>query len=71
MAHANNSIITGKFKGSPGKELVFREWEGKTVLVKSPKAWSSDPTEAGAEIQEKSLVASRHARSLTNVEPTL
>jgi hypothetical protein len=37
MAHANNSIITGKFKGSLGKELVFREWQGKTVVAKSPK----------------------------------
>ena len=35
MAHANNSIITGKFKGSLGKQLVFREWEGKTVVAKS------------------------------------
>ena len=37
MAHADNSIITGKFKGSLGRELVFREWEGKTVVAKSPQ----------------------------------
>ena len=40
MANANNSIITGKFKRSLGKELVFRGWEGKTVVAKSPKGRS-------------------------------
>src|SRR5258708_10769911 len=65
MAHADNSIITGKFKGSLGKQLVFREWEGKTVVSKSPKGRSGDPTPAQAETQEKFLVASRYARSIT------
>jgi len=64
MAHADNSIITGKFKGSLGKELVFREWEGKTIVAKSPKARSSDPTLAQEEIQEKFLLASRYAKAV-------
>ena len=39
MAHSNNSVITGKLKfGTIGKELVFRDWEGKTVVAKAPKA---------------------------------
>jgi hypothetical protein len=37
MAHSNNSVITGKFKGSPGKEIVFRDRAGKTVVAKAPK----------------------------------
>ena len=65
MAHANNSLITGKFRGSLGKELVFREWEGKTIVSKSPKSRSGDPTDAQAETQEKFLVASRYAKSIT------
>ena len=65
MAHSNNSIITGKFKGSLGKELVFREWEGKTVVAKSPKSRTGDPTPAQAELQEKFLVASRYAKAVT------
>ena len=65
MAHANNSIITGKFKGSLGKELVFREWQGKTVVAKSPKARTGDPTLAQAELQEKFLIASRYAKAVT------
>jgi len=64
MAHADNSIITGKFKGSLGKQLVFREWEGKTVVAKSPKSRSGDPNPAQAERQEKFLIASRYAKSV-------
>jgi hypothetical protein len=37
MAHSNNGIIAGKLRGTLGKELVFREWEGKTVVAKAPK----------------------------------
>jgi len=44
MTHANNSIITGKFKGHLGKQLVFRGSEDKTVVAKSPKGLSGDPT---------------------------
>ena len=72
MAHANNSIITGKFKGSLGKELVFREWKGKTIVAKSPKARTGDPTLAQAELQERFLVASRYAKAVAKgPDPTL
>jgi hypothetical protein len=54
MAHANNSIITGKFKGSPGKEPVFRDWDGKTIVAKSPKARTGDLTAALAETARRS-----------------
>src|SRR5258708_40348415 len=64
MAHADNSIITGKFKGSLGKQLVFRDWEGKTIVAKSPKGRSGDPTAAQEETQEKFLLASRYAKSV-------
>ena len=64
MAHANNSIITGKFKGSLGKQLVFREWEGKTIVAKSPRGRSGDPTPEQAQRQERFLIASRYARSI-------
>jgi hypothetical protein len=65
MANANNSIITGKFKGSLGKQLVFREWQGKTIVAKAPKPRTGDPTPAQAEKQEKFLLASRYAKSVT------
>ena len=49
MATANNSVITGKFRGALGKELVFREWEGKTVVAKAPKSREGDPSPAQAQ----------------------
>ena len=64
MAHANNSLTTGKFQGTLGKELVFREWEGKTVVAKAPKSRSGDPTAKQAVIQEKFLLASRYAKAI-------
>ena len=64
MANSNNSVITGKLRGTLGKELVFREWEGKTVVAKAPKGREGDPTPAQAQTQERFLLASRYARAV-------
>lgn len=64
MANSNNSIITGKFKGMLGKELVFREWQGKTIVAKAPKLKKGDPSPAQAALQERFLIASRYARAV-------
>ena len=66
MASSNNSIITGKFRGSLGKELVFRDWQGKTIVAKSPKPRSGNPTTAQAETIQNFQVASRYAKSVLN-----
>src|SRR5258708_7262345 len=64
MAHVNNSIISGKFSGTLGKELVFREWEGKTIVAKAPKSRSGQPTQPQAQVQERFLLASRYAKAV-------
>ncbi len=64
MANSNNSIITGKFKGMLGKELVFREWAGKTVVAKAPRSPKGDPSELQMEAREKFLIASKYARAI-------
>ena len=64
MAHSNNSIVTGKFSGILGKEIVFREWEGKTVVAKAPKRRKNGPTPEQAAMQERFLLASRFARGV-------
>jgi hypothetical protein len=64
MAHSNNSVITGKLRGILGQELVFREWEGKTVVAKAPKSREGEPTPAQAETQERFLLASRYAKAI-------
>ncbi|MCS3800660.1 hypothetical protein [Niastella sp. OAS944] len=66
MAHSDNSVVTRKLKGTLGKELVFREWEGKTVVAKAPGKRKGKPTEKQAETQEKFLLASRFARAVIN-----
>ena len=61
---SNNSLVSGKFSGTLGKELVFREWQGKTVVAKAPKKRKGKPTSQQAETQEKFLFASRYARAV-------
>jgi hypothetical protein len=64
MAHSNNSVITGKLSGTLGKVLVFRDWEGKTVVAKAPKARSGAPGPDQLQRQEKFLLASRYAKAV-------
>jgi hypothetical protein len=66
MAHSNNSVITGKLSGSLGKEIVFREWDGKTVVAKSPKRRNKESSADQLEVQERFLIASRYATAVTN-----
>jgi hypothetical protein len=68
MAHANNSIITGKFRGALGKQLVFRDWEGKTVVAKAPKSRSGEPTAAQAKTLERFQFASRYAKAIIDAQ---
>jgi hypothetical protein len=64
MASSNNSVITGKFRGTLGKELVFREWEGKTVVAKAPKRRQGGGTPGQEETKENFLLASRYAKAV-------
>jgi len=66
MANSNSSVITGKLRGALGKELVFREWEGKTVVAKAPGARKGEPTKPQVQIQERFLLASRYAKAVMN-----
>lgn len=66
MAHSNNSVITGKLSGMLGKELVFRNWEGKTVVAKAPKARKGLPSAPQAQTQERFQLASVYGKSVIN-----
>jgi len=69
MAHSNEGIIAGKLRGSLGKELVFRDWEGKTVVAKAPRRRKNNTLSAGQEeTQERFLLASRYAKSILQDE---
>ena len=66
MAKADNSAITGKFSGTINKQLVFRQWQGTTVVghFPRPKTGADSPAQEG--IKSKFLVASRYAKSVVN-----
>ena len=64
MAHVNDSVIAGKLRGTLGKEIVFRYWEGMTIVAKAPKARVGDPTPAQELTQERFLLASRYAKAV-------
>lgn len=64
MAHANNSLITGKFRGSLGKQLVFREWAGKTIVAKSPKQRTGKLTPAQEQTKVRFLLATKYAKAV-------
>lgn len=66
MAHANNSIITGKFQGMLGKELVFREWDGKTVVAKAPRRRKGEPTPEQVKTQDNFLLGARYAKAIAS-----
>lgn len=65
MASSNNSI-TKRLKGSLGKELVFRVWDGKTIVSKAPGPRKGDPTPAQAANEEKFLLAALYAKAIFN-----
>lgn len=60
----NNSVITGKLKGALGKELVFREWDGRSIVAKAPRKREGDPTPDQLKNQEKFQLASRYAKNI-------
>lgn len=66
MANSNNSIVTGKFRGSLGKEIVFRDWDGKTEVAKAPKARTTPPTQAQEKVVRKFELATLYAKSVIN-----
>ena len=67
-----NSIVSGKFSGMLGKEIVFRDWAGKTVVAKAPRSRKSAPSVAQAKIQKRFLYASRYATAVvTNTDQSM
>lgn len=65
MAHAQEGIIASKLRGTLGKELVFKDWEGLKIVAKFPKKRSNATLTAGQqETQEKFLLASRYAKAV-------
>lgn len=71
MASCNKNLA-GRFRGSLGKEIVFREWDGKTIVSKSPKHKMRIRSAAEAATQERFRLASGYAKGvMTNPDQSL
>ena len=64
MAHSDNSALIRKLRGMLGKELVFREWAGKTVVSKAPKRRNKKSTPDQAKTRINFKFASRYANAV-------
>lgn len=64
MANANKSIVISKLNGMLGKELVFRDWAGKTIVAKAPGSRSKPASPAQAIIQERFQLGTRYAKAV-------
>lgn len=62
MANSNKSIVVGKLQGMLGKELVFRNWQGKTVVAKAPQGFEGKPTPEQSKIRENFGLGARYAK---------
>ena len=64
MAHSDNSALIRKLRGMLGKELVFREWAGKTVVSKAPKRRKRKSTPDQEKTRLNFKLASRYANAV-------
>lgn len=72
MAHSNNNLITSGLRGTIGKELVFRNWAGKTIVAKAPCKRPGRPTKAQAIIRDRFYMAARYGKAiLSNADPAM
>ena len=72
MADSNNNIITSGLRGTIGKELVFRNWAGKTIVAKAPCKRHGRPTKAQAVIRDRFFMAARYGKAiLSNADPAM
>jgi hypothetical protein len=64
MPKIDKSIVVGKLSGMLGKEIVFRNWAGKTIVAKAPGSRTKPATPSQELIQEKFLLGSQYAKAV-------
>ncbi|GAO42331.1 hypothetical protein [Flavihumibacter petaseus] len=63
MANAK-SLIAGHLNGMLGKEIVFRNWEDKTIVAKAPGERTTPPTAPQVKVQRNFTQGSQYAKSI-------
>lgn len=56
--------MAGNLKGALGKELVFRDWDGKTIVSKYPKRKKRAPTLRQAAMRERFQLGMVYAKAI-------
>ena len=64
MAYANKSTLACNLRGALGKELVFRDWDGKTITSKYPGRKKGDPTLRQAAMRERFHLGTLYAKAI-------
>jgi hypothetical protein len=65
MAYSDNSTLLRKLRGMLNKELVFRDWAGKTVVSRAPGRRKKKSTPDQSETRLNFKFASRYANAIT------
>ena len=63
MAQSKNNIITHGLSGKVGDLIVFRNWNGKTIVASKPTARTSDLSDAQKQNQKRFQQAIIYAKS--------
>lgn len=62
----NSSMVTKKLRGALGDELVFRRWQGDSIVAAAPEKRDTEPTAKQLEVQKRFLLASQYAKAILN-----
>ena len=68
MAILNTSIIASQLRGLLGDELVFRQWDGKVIVAKAPRARTVPYSPEELQRQENFAMASQYAKAILKDE---
>ena len=63
MAQSKNNIITHGLSGKVGDLLVFRSWNGKTIVASKPAERTGEPSEAQKQNQKRFQEAILYAKA--------
>ena len=64
MSQSRNNVITKNFSGKLGKQIVFRNCEGVTVMAAVPKPTTNPPTEGQLAFRHTFLKATIYAKAM-------
>lgn len=68
MSKSNDNVITRGASGTFGRQVVFTQRHGNTIMGKPPRATNIPPTEKQMAARERFLLASQYAKAVIDNE---